>query len=479
MNKRMVLFTIGKLLKITGILMFLPVLVALIYQESEGLYYGIVGVVLILIGILMSYKRPQKRNIYAREGFIIVAVSWILISMLGAIPFCLTGEIPSYVDAFFEMVSGFTTTGSSILSDVEALSHASLFWRSFSHWVGGMGILVFVIAFIPVASGRSLHILRAEVPGPVVGKLVSKIRLTARILYIIYGILTIVETILLVCGGMPIFDSLLTAFGTAGTGGFGIKNTSIAFYDSAYIDGVITVFMILFGINFNLIYFVIIGKIKDALRSEELRWYLIIILTAITLITINISSMYDSILSAFRYASFQVGSIITTTGFVTANYEQWPLFSQMILLMLMFVGACAGSTGGGMKVSRIVIYVKNAINEMKKLLHPHSVRTIEFEGQPMEDSLIANIHSYLAAYLLVFVVSLLLLSLSQIDFKSAFSAVTTCLNNIGPGFGVVGPVSNFSSLTDLSKLVLSFDMLAGRLEIFPMLILFAPTLWHK
>ncbi|WP_296879309.1 TrkH family potassium uptake protein, partial [Thomasclavelia sp.] len=338
MNRRMIVYAIGKLLMITGLLMFIPVLVSLIYQEKIGIYYGIVGLLIILLGYLVSYKVPKKKNIYAREGFVIVALSWILVSLVGAIPFCLSGEIPSYIDAVFEMVSGFTTTGSSILTDVEALSNTNLFWRSFSHWVGGMGILVFVIAFIPIASGRSLHILKAEVPGPVVGKLVSKVRLTARILYVIYAVLTVVLIVLLVIGGMPLFDSMLTAFGTAGTGGFGIKNSSIAFYDSAYIDTVLTIFMILFGVNFNLIYFVIIGKIKEVMRSEELRWYLLIIFAAIALITINILPMYDSILSAIRYSSFQVGSIITTTGYVTADYGKWPVFSQTILLALMFIG---------------------------------------------------------------------------------------------------------------------------------------------
>lgn len=479
MNKKMIVYTLGKLLKITAILMYIPVLVAMIYQEKQGIAFAIVGAVLFVIGTSISYKQPDKKNIYAREGFAIVALSWILISIFGALPFCITGEIPSFIDAFFEMVSGFTTTGSSILNDVEALSHASLFWRSFSHWIGGMGILVFVIAFIPISSGRSLHILRAEVPGPVVGKLVSKIRLTARILYVIYAILTLTEMIFLLFGGLPLFDSILTAFGTAGTGGFGIKNASIAAYDSAYIDGVITVFMILFGINFNLIYFVIIGKVKEAFRSEELRYYLLIILGAIILITINILPMYESVLSAIRYSSFTVGSIITTTGYVTADFGKWPVFSQTILLALMFIGACSGSTGGGMKVSRIVIYLKNAKKELKHLLHPHSIQTVEFENQTIDDHVIANINAYLALYLIIFAISLLILTFLNLDFESAFSAVTTCLNNIGPGLGQVGPTSNFSALPNISKLVLTFDMLAGRLEIFPILLLFAPSQWRR
>lgn len=479
MNKKMIIYTLGKLAQITGLLMYTPGIVALIYRETEGFAYTIVGSVLLGLGTLISRKHPHKKNIYAREGFVIVALSWILISFFGALPFCLTGEIPSYVDAFFEMVSGFTTTGSSILTDVEALSHASLFWRSFSHWVGGMGILVFVIAFIPIASGRSLHILRAEVPGPVVGKLVSKIRLTARILYFIYAILTLMEIVLLLFGGMPLFDSILNAFGTAGTGGFSIKNAGIAAYDSAYIDSVITVFMILFGINFNLIYFVIIGKFKEAFKSEELRYYLLIILAAIILVTINIMPMYESIFTAIRYSSFTVGSIITTTGYVTADYGQWPMFSQMIIILLMFIGACSGSTGGGIKVSRIVIYIKNAKKELKHLLHPHSIQTVEFEKQSINDHVIANIHSYLVLFLIIFALSLLTLTMFNLDFKSAFSAVATCLNNVGPGLEVVGPVSNFSSLPDLSKLVLSFNMLAGRLEIFPILLLFAPSQWRR
>ncbi|MFV0394165.1 MAG: TrkH family potassium uptake protein [Coprobacillaceae bacterium] len=479
MNRRMIVYTLGKILKVTGLLMIFPIITALVFQETEGFAYLITGIIVFLFGTIISHDVPKKKNIYAKEGFVIVAVSWILLSAFGALPFCLTGEIPSYIDAFFETVSGFTTTGASILNDVEAMSYASLFWRSFTHWIGGMGILVFAVAFIPIASGRTLHILKAEMPGPVVGKLVSKIHVTARILYIMYAVLTLIEVVLLLFGGMSFFDSLLNAFGTAGTGGFAIKNASIAAYNSAYIDGVITVFMILFGINFNLIYFVVIGKIATALKSEELRWYIGIIVTAIIGITINIVHMYNSYLEAFRYASFQVASIITTTGYVTADYGMWPMFSQTILLLLMFVGASSGSTGGGMKVSRLVMYGKNAVKQIKKLIHPHSVVSVEFEGQPVEPKTISNIHAYLILYAMIFVVSLLILSLENIDFQSVFSAVATCINNIGPGFNEVGPVSNFSGLSDLSKIVLSFDMLAGRLEIFPILILFSKSLWKK
>lgn len=479
MNKRMISYAIGKLLLITGILLFTPVIVSLIYHETQGLYFGLVGLVLFIVGYLMSRKVPKKKNIYAREGFVIVALSWILVSALTAIPYVLTGEIPSYIDAFFEMVSGFTTTGSSILTNVEALSNTSLFWRSFTHWIGGMGILVFVIAFIPIASGRSMHILKAEVPGPVVGKLVSKARVTARILYIIYAVMTVIEIILLLAGGMPLFDSILNAFGTAGTGGFAIKNAGIAYYNSAYVDVVITVFMILFGINFNLFYFILIGKFKDVLRSEELKCYLGIIAIAIFIIVLNILPLYNNVLEALRYASFTVGSTITTTGYVVVDYGKWPLLSQMVVLLLTFTGAMSGSTGGGIKISRIVMYFKNAKNELSKALHPHSVQIVKFENQPVDKSVIESMQGYLTVYLIIFVISLLILSCYKIDFTSAFSAVATCLNNVGPGMNVVGPVGNFSSLSNVSKLVLSFDMLAGRLELFPLLLLFAPSQWKK
>lgn len=479
MNRRMIFYTLGKMLMIEGLLMLLPCLIGMIYHEKESLAYLMIAILLCFIGKLMSFHKPQNKIIYAKEGFVVVAAAWIFLSIFGAIPFCLTGEIPSYVDAFFEIVSGFTTTGSSILTDVEALSHASLFWRSFSHWIGGMGILVFVVAFLPDANGSTLHILKAEMPGPIVGKLVSKITVSSQILYQLYTVLTILEVILLMLGGMPFFDSLLNSFGTAGTGGFAIKNASIAYYNSAYCDGIITFFMILFGINFNLIYFVTIKKFKAAFKSEELRWYLIIIFASAIAISFNILPLYHSIFEAFRYAIFQVGSIITTTGYVTADYGQWPLFSQTILVLLMFVGACAGSTGGGMKVSRIIIGVKSAIAEMKHMLHPHSVVSVVFEGKHLALSTLNNIHVYWVLYFLLFGLSLLFVSLQNIDFTSAFSAVATCFNNVGPGLGVVGPTGNFSSLTDLSKIVLSLDMLAGRLEIFPLLMFFSRSLWKK
>lgn len=479
MNKKMVLFTLGKLLKVEAVLLLLPLVVSFIYQEHIDLSYAIVAVFVFLVGLLMSRKLPKNRNIYAREGFFIVGVSWVLLSVFGALPFMLTGEIPSFTDAFFETVSGFTTTGSSILSNLDGLSHASLFWRSFTHWVGGMGILVFTVAFIPLASGRTMHILKAEMPGPVIGKLVSKVRVTARILYVIYAALTLVQIILLILGGMPVFDSILNSFATAGTGGFSMSNEGIAVYNSAYIDGVITVFMILFGINFNLIYFFLIGKIAPVLKSEELRGYLAIIAGSTLLITLNIASQYPSYLKAFRYAVFQVASTITTTGFTTTNYDKWPMFSQTILLLLMFIGACAGSTGGGIKVSRIIMLSKQAIQELKKMIHSRSVTTLNFEGEAIAPKTISNVYSYLVLYLLVFAASLLILSLENLDFQTTFSAVATCINNVGPGFKAVGPTGNFGFLSDFSKWTLSFAMLAGRLEIFPILLLFSKSLWKS
>ena len=479
MNKKMILFTLCKLLKVEAVLLLLPLLVSLIYREKIAIVYAAVSALVFIVGLLLSWKKPKNRNIYAKEGFFIVGVSWCLLSFFGALPFVFSGEIPSFTDAFFETVSGFTTTGSSILSTLSNISQASLFWRSFTHWVGGMGILVFTVAFIPIASGRTMHILKAEMPGPVIGKLVSKVRVTARILYVIYTVLTLIQIVLLALGGMPIFDSILNSFATAGTGGFAMSDSGIAGYNSAYIDGVITVFMILFGINFNLIYFFLIGKIAPVLKSEELRGYLGIIAVSTILITINISTQYSSYLKAFRYAVFQVASIITTTGFTTTNYDLWPMFSQVILLLLMFIGACAGSTGGGIKVSRIQMLAKHAIQEMKRIVHSRSVTTLNFEGEAIAPKTIGNIHSYLVLYLLVFAGSLMILSLENIDFQTTFSAVATCINNVGPGFKAIGPTGNFGFLSDLSKWTLSFAMLAGRLEIFPILLLFSKSFWKS
>jgi trk system potassium uptake protein TrkH len=479
MNKKMIAYVLGYIMKVEAALMLLPLIVSIYYKEKSGYAFVVAILLLVILGFAISFKKPKNTVIYAKEGFVIVALSWILLSAFGALPFFISGEVTNYIDCFFEAVSGFTTTGSSILKDVEVLSKSLLFWRSFTHWVGGMGVLVFILAIIPLAEGRSMHLMRAEVPGPTVGKLVPKIKNTSMILYGIYLAMTIIQVILLLMGGMPFFDSLLHTFGTAGTGGFGIKNNSVAFYNSAYIDGVITIFMILFGINFNLYYFIIIGQIRQAFKSEELRLYLSVIAISIISITINIVPYYKNVLEAFRYASFQVGSIITTTGYSTANFDLWPEFSKMILLILMFLGACAGSTAGGIKMARLVVMYKSAIHHIKSMLHPRYVNSIHFEGKPVDNDTLKGINNYFILYMLILGMSLLFVSLDGFDFETTFSSVVTCLNNVGPGFGGVGPISNFSELSNFSKLVLSFNMLVGRLEIFPIVLLFAPSIWKR
>ena len=407
----------------------------------------------------------------------VTALSWVVMSLVGALPFVFAGAIPSYIDAVFETVSGFTTTGASILTDVEGMSRGLLFWRSFTHWVGGMGVLVFLLAIVPLAGGRSVHIMRAESPGPVVGKLVPKVRDTAMILYGIYITMTVVLIALLLLGGMPLYDSAVHAFGTAGTGGFGIWGDSIAHYDSAYIDVVLSIGMVLFGVNFNIYYLLLMGKVKSILRSEELRWYLGIIAGATLLIAWNTLSRWGGMLQSLRYAFFQVASVITTTGFATADFNLWPELSRMLLLVLMLVGACAGSTGGGMKVSRLIIMLKSAKREISRMLHPRSVYTLQFEGKPLEDQTIHNVFTYFFILVFLVIASVLLVSLDNMDFDSTFSAVLACINNIGPGLGIVGPMGSYAALSPLSKLVLILDMLLGRLEIFPMLMLFAPSVW--
>ena len=404
----------------------------------------------------------------------IVALAWILWSLFGAMPFTLSGYIPSYVDAFFETVSGFTTTGASILSDVESLSHCSIIWRSFTHWIGGMGVLVFIIAIVPLSGGSNINLMRAESPGPSVGKLVPKVRHTARILYIIYFGLTLLEFIILVMAKMPVFDAVNTSFATAGTGGFGIKNDSIGSYSVA-IQWIVTIFMILFGVNFNAYYLLFFGSIKKALSMEEVRAYFGIILAAITAVTINIYSMCSGVWDAITKSAFQVGSIITTTGFSTTDFNLWPQTSKTILVLLMFVGACAGSTGGGIKVSRFVILIKTIIKELNSYIHPRSVKKIKVEGKPVEHEVIRSVNVYMITFILTFVVSVFLVSLEGKDLTTNFTAVAATINNIGPGLELAGPTHNFGHFGILSKIVIIFDMLAGRLELFPMLLLFHPV----
>lgn len=479
MNTKMIRYILAKMLGVEAILLLLPALVSLIYGEFSGVYFLIPSGILIVIYLLVGMKKPEKRTIYGKEGMVIVASAWILWSLFGTLPFTISGSIPSYLDAFFETVSGFTTTGSSILTDVEALPQGMLFWRSFTHWIGGMGVLVFVMVLTTLDKKNSMYLMRAEVPGPEKDKLVPRTMSTARILYGMYLGLTLIEVILLLLGGMNMFDSLIHAFGTAGTGGFSNYAASVGHFDSAYIDGVISIFMILFGVNFNLYFFLLIRDFKPVWKNEELRAYLGIILAAVAVITLNISGQYPNPLKAFRYALFQVASIITTTGYATADYNAWPMLSQCILLMLMVIGACASSTGGGIKVSRFLMVLKCIKREIKQMVHPKSISIIRVNDKKMGADVLRSLYVYLMAYAGIVVGSVLIVSIDNLDFGTTFSSVLATLNNIGPGIADVGPVGSFAEFSPLSKIVFCFDMLAGRLEIFPFLMLFTASAWNR
>ena len=476
----MIGFVIGRILLTEAALLMLPTAVAAVYGEAV-LPFLIPALLLAVIGLALGLRSPKRSSLYARDGFAVVALAWVLMSVFGALPFVISGDIPHFVDAFFETVSGFTTTGASILTEIEPLGRGVLFWRSFTHWVGGMGVLVFVMAILPMSAGdgHGMHLMRAEVPGPSVGKLVSRMGDTAKILYGIYLAMTVIEIVLLLLGGMSLFDACIHAFGTAGTGGFSCRNLSVGAYDSVYFDVVIGVFMLLFGVNFNLYYFLLIKRFRDVFHSEELRAYLLIVGAAVAAIVADIIHIYGTVGRSLRYAFFQVASIITTTGYATADFNVWPEFSRAILVILMFVGACAGSTGGGVKVARVVILCKTSLGDMRKMLHPNAVTTVRFEGKPLTDRSIRSVHLFLTVYILIFTVSVLLLSLDRFDLTTTFTAVAACINNIGPGLEVVGPMGNYAQFSPAAKLLLSFDMLVGRLEIFPMLLLFAPSIWKR
>lgn len=479
MNYKMTSFIIGKMLGVEAALLLIPAMVAFLHGEKSGLAFLVVSTMLFLIYLVLGRKLPENKTIYGKEGLVIVGFAWILWSLFGALPFFLSGAIPNYLDAFFETVSGFTTTGSTILVDIESLPKGILFWRSLTHWIGGMGVLVFVMMLTSLDDENSMHLMRAEVPGPEADKLVPKARSTAKILYAMYFVLTAAEVIFLIFGGMSFYDALIHAFSTAGTGGFSNKNASIAFYDSAYIDGVITVFMILFGVNFNLYFLLRLRQWKTVFKNEELRTYLAIIAGAIVLITINILQTYGGLLEAFRYASFQVASIITTTGFCTANFELWPELSKVILLTLMVIGACAGSTGGGIKVCRLLILIKSVKQEIKRMLHPKSVTIVQINGKKVGRETMHGVYIYFICYILILMLSTLLVAIDNFDFATTFSSVLTTLNNVGPGISRVGPVENFAAFSALSKIVFCLDMLVGRLEIFPYLLLLSPDLWRR
>ncbi len=476
MNSSIIRFILGHVLRIEGLLLFLPAIVSGIYQEHEGLYYVTVAAICLLLGAFMTWKPPKSQVFYLKEGCIATALSWIILSFFGCLPFYLSGEIPSLTDALFETVSGFTTTGASILNNVEGLSYCALFWRSFTHWIGGMGVLVFLLAVIPLSGGSHINLMRAESPGPSVGKLVPKIRYTARILYIIYFAMTILEIILLLLGDMPLFDALTTSFGTAGTGGFGIKNDSFMSY-SPYLQWVVTIFMILFGVNFNAYYLLLFGKIKHALSMEEVRTYFIIIFAAAGVIFFNILETCSGIFDALTQSMFQVGSIITTTGFSSVDFNLWPQASKSILVLLMFIGACAGSTGGGIKVSRFILLVKTIAKELNSYIHPKSIKKIKMEGKPVEHEVVRSTNVYFITFMILFSASVLAISFEGKDLITNFTAVAATINKIGPGRELAGPTQNFGHFSLFSKYVLIFDMLAGRLELFPLLILFHPEAW--
>ena len=481
MNYKMMGRFIAQILFIESFFMLPALFISLYCREKEAA----VGFVLTIAaasamaGILWALCKSAPSAFYAKEGLVCVGFSWIVLSLVGCLPFFFSREIPSFIDAFFETVSGFTTTGSSILSSVEDLSKGILYWRSFSHWLGGMGVLVFLLAFTGgKGQGYTMHLLRAESPGPNVGKLVPKMRQTAIILYLLYIALTVLNVIFLLIGKMPLFDAVCTAFGTAGTGGFGIKNDSIAGY-SPYLQNVCTVFMLLFGVNFSCYYLLLLRQVRSVFKDEELRLYIGIVVACIVMIALNVRHLYPTVEETLRHSSFTVATIITTTGFATTDFDLWPSFSKAIIMVLMLIGACAGSTGGGFKVARLMLLMKSLRRNIRKIIYPRKVEVVRNNGEKVDETVLANVNAYLAAYVIIIFVSFLIISLDNFSVTTNFTAVLACFNNIGPGLEAVGPTCNFSAFSTLSKLVLSFDMLAGRLEIFPMLVLFSASTWRR
>ncbi|MBE5932543.1 MAG: TrkH family potassium uptake protein [Lachnospiraceae bacterium] len=477
MNYRVITYILGWVLNIEAAFMLMPFIVSLLYGEySKGMAFVWVMLGSVAIGILLVIKKPKDATFYLKEGFVTVALSWIIMSVVGALPFVINGDIPHFVDAFFETVSGFTTTGASILSDVETLARCSMFWRCFTHWIGGMGVLVFLLAIVPMAGGTHMNLMKAESPGPSVGKIVPKVKNNAIFLYGIYIVMTIIMVIFLLAGDMSLYDSLCTAFGTAGTGGFGLHNDSFM-SQSPYVQWVVTVFMILFGVNFGVYFLLITGRLKDAFKHEEARTYFTIIFAAAAIMYIDLRDIISGTGNAIRHIFFQIGSIMTTTGFASMDFDQWPETSRFVLVLLMFIGACAGSTGGGIKVARIIILFKTFIKEIISFLHPRSIKKVKVEGKVLEHETLRATNVYFFTFMLIFTLSMFLLTLEGKDMVTNFTAVAATLNNIGPGLSLVGPTGNFGFFSDFSKLVLSFDMLAGRLELFPLLLLFCPSVW--
>ncbi len=478
MNYSIIRYITGWVLKFEAAFLCLPGLVGIIYKETHCISYFIVAAISFVVGSLFTYKKPKNHTLYTKEGFVIVALCWIVMSLVSALPFVMTGDIPSYVDAFFETVSGFTTTGSSILTDVEALSHTNMFWRSFTHWIGGMGVFVFIMAITPLLGGYTMTLMKAESPGPSVDKLVPKLKDTSVILYGIYFFLTVLLIIILIALGMPVFDAFCTSFGTTGTGGFGIKNDSMASYSPA-IQNTVTIFMLLSGVNYSVYFLLLRRKWKQAFTFEEVWWYLGIIAVAALIIFTNIQDMYATTGEGLRHTFFQIGSIITTTGFASTDFNLWPSLSKICLIVLMFTGACAGSTCGGMKISRVVILLKSIRVELRSIIHPKQVSRIRLNGHPVAHETVRSANAFMAIYAFIMLLSLLAISVDGYDFTTNATAVIATINNIGPGFEMVGPIENFAFFSDFSKLVLSFAMLAGRLELLPMLVLFMPSCWKK
>ena len=481
MNFGVIKYLFALVLRFEAAFMGLSLVVSLIYSELRtALIFAVIIVGMLAISLLLSYKKPVNRSFYAKEGLIAVSSSWIIISFFGALPFFLSGAIPSFVDSLFETVSGFTTTGASILTNVEGMEKGLLFWRSFTHWIGGMGFLVFIMSILPMSGADPLHMMRAESPGPTTEKLVPKARQTAKILYTVYIGLTLLEIVFLLMGNMPLYDSIVHAFGTAGTGGFSIKNASIGAYNSIYIEVVVSVFMVLFGINFSAYFLLLVKKFKRFFTHEELRVYLSIIIISIIMIAINLTGrVYDHFSDSLRYSSFQVASIMTTTGYATADFSQWPTLSRYLLLFLMFIGASAGSTGGGIKVSRFIIMFKALKRESLRILHPQAVKLIKLDKLPLSEEVIHGTGTFMVVYFGITAISILLISFNGFDLQTTASAVVACINNIGPGLGIVSPVGNYSEFSVFSKIVLSLNMMIGRLEIYPMLLLISPAIWRR
>ena len=478
MNYRVICHVLGCVLNIEAAAMILPFICALIYDEPNKWVFVMCAVLCLVAGLPLISIKAKRKSMFAKEGFVAVALSWIFMSVFGALPFVLSGSIPSFIDALFETASGFTTTGASILSDVEVLPKSIIFWRSFTHWIGGMGVLVFLVALLPLSGGNNLHLIRAESPGPSVGKLVPRVSTTAKILYGIYIFFTVLEIILLMLGGLDWFEAATLSFGTAGTGGFSIRSSGIAEY-SSYIQIVITVFMTIFGIDFSFYYLLIMRKARNVFKMEEVWTYLGIIALSVVIIFFNIRHMFMGTGDALKHAAFQVSSIITTTGYSTVDFDLWPQLSKTVLICLMFCGACAGSTGGGMKVSRIMILFKSIVKEIKVLAHPKSTIKVKMNGRPLEHETLRGVNVFFVAYVFIFVLALLIISIDNFDFTTNFTAVAATISNIGPGLSMVGPVRNFSIYSPLSKVVLTLVMIIGRLEIFPILVLFSRNTWKK